>query len=341
MNHISNLKFKIRLLAIAAIALTLLTTSSRALAERQDEIKLWPEGAPGALGTDAKDIPTLTPYIAPNAQPNGGTIVILPGGGYVNLAAHEGDGFAQFFMARGVTTFVLKYRLGNAGYHHPIELGDAARAIRWVRANAAKYNIDPAKVGIMGSSAGGHLASTLSTHFDAGDANAKDPIDKLSSRPDFAILCYPVITMGEKTHAGSKNALLGQNPSPELVAELSNELKVTDKTPPTFIWAGVNDRTVPIENTLMYAAALQKNNVPYELHVYENAPHGIGLGNRSAPFQFHPWTADLLNWLKLHKVVAAEVPNWTPEVAPPPPAPARGAGRGNRGPATAPAGAAR
>lgn len=310
----------------AAALFCVMSITHIASAQKQDEIKLWPEGAPGALGTDAKDIPTITPYISAGAAPTGGSIVILPGGGYVNLTAHEGEAFAQFFMSRGLTTFVLKYRLGRDGYRHPVELNDAARAIRWVRANAAKYNLDPSKIGIMGASAGGHLASTLITHFDAGDSAAVDPINKLSSRPDFGILCYPVVTMGESTHAGSKTALLGNNPTPEQVALLSNELQVTPQTPPTFIWHGANDRVVPIENSLQLALAFQKAKVPYELHVYENAPHGIGLGNRSAPYQLHPWTADMINWLKGKKILSSDIPTWNPEVAPPPPAPARRGG---------------
>jgi acetyl esterase/lipase len=215
----------------------------------------------------------------------------------MNLAAHEGAGFADYFKARGVTTFVLKYRLGRNGYRHPAMLQDAARAIRYVRAHAAEYKIDPAKVGIMGSSAGGHLASTLLTHFDAGDANASDPIEKLSSRPDFGILCYPVVTMTDYTHRGSKTALLGENPSSELIDLLSNEKQVTANTPPTFIWHGVDDRTVPVRNSVDFALAMWKAGAPCELHVYEHAAHGIGLGNRNPPNELHPWVYDMNRWL--------------------------------------------
>lgn len=268
-----------------------------AMAQEQPAVPLWPGGAPGARGTEPADIPTLTPYISPTAPENGGTIVILPGGGYVNLAAHEGAGFAEYFSQRGVTTFVLKYRLGRNNYRYPAELQDAARAIRYVRSHAAEFKIDPAKVGIMGSSAGGHLASTLLTHFDAGDAKASDPIDKLSCRPDFGILCYPVVTMTDYTHRGSKQALLGENPSPELVQLLSNELQVTKDTPPTFIWAGVDDRTVPFRNSTEFAQAMWKAGASCELHIYEHASHGIGLGNRGASTEFHPWVFDMNRWL--------------------------------------------
>jgi acetyl esterase/lipase len=171
-------------------------------------------------------------------------------------------------------------------------LQDAARAVRTVRAQGAKWGVDPKRIGIMGSSAGGHLASTLLTHFDPGDSNASDEIEKQSSRPDLGILCYAVITLGEKTHQGSKKNLLGDNPSDELVKLLSNELQVTKDTPPTFLWHTAEDQAVPAENSMMFAMALQKNHVPYELHIYEKGRHGIGLANG------HPWTEQCLRWLK-------------------------------------------
>jgi acetyl esterase/lipase len=192
-------------------------------------------------------------------------------------------------------------------------LQDVSRAIRYVRANAEKYKIDPKRVGVMGSSAGGHLASTVMTHFDAGKADDPDPIEKQPSRPDFGILCYPVITMGQLTHAGSKRNLLGDQPSEELVKELSNELRVTPQTPPCFIWHGLNDRTVPIENTIDFAMALKKNNVPFDLHIYQNAPHGLGLGDKPPAFAHTlPWTADLLLWLKTNKMLPADGPATRP-----------------------------
>lgn len=292
--------------------LVCLLISSAAIAQEQPAVPLWASGAPGARGQDPKDVPTLTPFVSPTAPENGGTIVILPGGGYVNLAAHEGSGFAQYFMARGVTTFVLKYRLGRDGYRHPSMLQDAARAVRYLRANAATYKIDPNKIGIMGSSAGGHLASTILTHFDAGDATAADPIDKLSSRPDFGILCYPVITMTDYTHNGSKQALLGPQATPELVQLLSNELQVTKETPPTFIWHGVDDRTVPVRNSTEFAQAMWKAGASCELHVYEKAAHGIGLGNRAAPFEFHPWVFDMNRWLGSRGIRIQQAPATQP-----------------------------
>jgi acetyl esterase/lipase len=262
-------------------------------------IRLWEGDAPGALGQRPQDIPTLTPFPADAAKKTGATMLILPGGGYGNLAEHEGTGYAEFFAAHGITAYVLKYRLGSNGYRHPIELGDAARALRMVRAFAKRDGLDPARVGVIGSSAGGHLASTLATHFDAGKADATDAIERESSRPDLAILCYPVISFGEFAHAGSRKNLLGENPSPELVQLLSNELQVTKDTPPCFLWHTVEDKTVPVENALLFAAALQRAHVPFSLHIYEKGAHGLGLGRpgREAP----PWSEQLLYWFKERK----------------------------------------
>lgn len=276
--------------------------SSLALARAgmTNAIPLWPEGAPGALGTKSNDIPTLTPYLpdATNATA-GAALVICPGGGYTGLAAHEGNDYALWLNQHGVTCFVLKYRLGSSGYHYPAEFQDVTRAIRWVRAHAADYQIDPKRIGIMGSSAGGHLSSMALTHFESGDANSPDPVERQSSRPDLGILCYPVITMGEFTHGGSRNALLGTNRSPEMVKYLSSELQVTTNTPPCFLWTTFEDRTVPMENSLMFAEALRKNRVPFDLHIYQKGGHGMGLGDRTPPFAHpHPWAADCLFWLK-------------------------------------------
>jgi acetyl esterase/lipase len=201
-----------------------------AQAQPTNSFPLWPEGAPGALGKEDKDIPTLTPYWPDPGKATGAAIVICPGGGYGGLAPHEGVQYARFLNEYGIAGFVLKYRLGPAGYRHPAMLQDAARAVRTVRARAGEWKLDPKRVGIMGSSAGGHLASTLLTHFDAGKPDAADPIERQSSRPDLGILCYAVISFGEFGHRGSMNNLLGKDPSPELVRELSNELQVTKDT---------------------------------------------------------------------------------------------------------------
>jgi acetyl esterase/lipase len=265
----------------------------------RDPFPLWKDGAPGALGKEDKDIPTLTPFFANPGRATGAAMVICPGGGYGGLAPHEGRDYAMWLNELGVSAFVLKYRLGSGGYRHPAMLNDVARAIRTVRAHAADWQLDPKRIGVMGSSAGGHLASTVLTHFDAGDTAATDPIERQSSRPDVGILCYPVITMGEKGHAGSRRNLLGGSPSPELVKLLSNEQQVTKNTPPTFLFHTVEDSAVPVENSLEFSSALARNGVPFSLHIYPLGPHGIGLGTRNwDPTARHPWTTQCAIWLK-------------------------------------------
>lgn len=272
----------------------------QALAQEPQAIPLWPGAAPGALGTDAKDIPTLTPFLAKPGTATGAAVVICPGGGYGGLAGHEGKDYALWLNTQGIAGFVLKYRLGNAGYRHPVMLGDAARAVRLVRARATDWQVDPKRVAIMGSSAGGHLASTLLTHFDAGDAAATDPVERQSSRPDLGILCYAVISMGPTTHQGSKNNLLGDNPSAELVKLLSNELQVTPQTPPCFLWHTWEDSGVKVENTLDFAVALRRAGVRFDLHIYEKGNHGLGLGaGVNDPAKWLDWTRDCASWLKV------------------------------------------
>ncbi len=277
----------------------LLTLAAAAFAA--DPVLLWPDKAPGALGEADHDKPSITPFFPPAEKATGAAIVICPGGGYGGLADHEGKGYADYLTQHGITCFVLKYRLGSKGYRHPVMLGDAARAVRLVRSRAAEWKIDPARVGLMGSSAGGHLASTLLTHFDAGHADATDPVERFSSRPDLGILCYAVITLGEFTHQGSKKNLLGENPDPALVENLSNEKQVTKDTPPCFVWSTGEDKAVPVENSLAFVTALQKAKVPYDFHVYQKGGHGIGLSqgkNGIAADDVHPWGKDLLFWLK-------------------------------------------
>ena len=273
-------------------ALVLAAQALTGLAEPSAPIALWPDGAPGALGKQDQDIPTLTVYRADPALTNAAAMVIFPGGGYGGLAGHEGKGYAEWLTPQGVTCFVVKYRLGSQGYRHPCMLQDAARAVRLVRARAADWGVDPRRVGVMGSSAGGHLASTILTHFDAGNPGAADLVERQSSRPDLGILCYPVITLGPNTHQGSKNNLLGKTPQPELVALLSNETQVTAQTPPCFIWHTWEDKAVKVENSLDFALALRKAGVPFDLHIYEKGGHGMGLGKD------HPWSRDCSFWLK-------------------------------------------
>jgi acetyl esterase/lipase len=281
----------------------LFSTAALLPAQSQPPLPLWPQGAPGALGTNDADIPTLTPFPTADTNTTGAALIVCPGGAYAGLAAHEGQDYALWLNQYGVSAFVLKYRLGSKGYRHPAELQDAARAVRLVRSRAADWHIDPRRVGIMGSSAGGHLASTLLTHYDAGDTNSPDLVERLSSRPDLGILCYPVVTMGEYTHRGSRDNLLGRNPSPDLVKLLSNELQVTKDTPPCFIWQTFEDKTVPVENSLLFAGALRRAGVPFDLHIYQHGGHGLGLGDKPPFAHPLPWAADCLVWLKLQKFV--------------------------------------
>lgn len=272
-----------------------------ASAQSSDPVPLWGGGAPGALGQDPKDIPTLTPYLVEGA--NRPAIVVCPGGGYGGLAPHEGHDYALWLNQQGIAAFVLKYRLGSAGYRHPVMLGDAQRAIRLVRSRADEWRLDATKLGIMGSSAGGHLASTALTHYDAGKPDVGDPIERQSCRPDFGILCYAVITMGEHTHQGSRKNLLGDHPDPALIELLSSEKHVTKDTPPCFLWHTWEDKGVKIENSLQFAASLVKVDVPFDLHVYEKGRHGIGLNDKPPFANAHPWSRDLVHWFKARGIL--------------------------------------
>jgi acetyl esterase/lipase len=260
------------------------------------EILLWENGAPGALGQADADKPSITVYRAPRGS-SGTAVIVAPGGGYGALAIeHEGRQEAYWFNAMGITAFVLKYRLGPR-YRHPIELGDAQRAIRTVRARAAEFNILPDRIGMMGFSAGGHLTATAGTHFDAGKSDAADPIDRVNSRPDFLILGYPVISFDPAvTHPGSVRNLLGDNPDPALLEDLSNDLRVTAQTPPTFLFHTTNDAAVPVENSVRFYLALRKARVPAEMHLFENGPHGVGMALNDPVLSV--WPSLLMNWLR-------------------------------------------
>lgn len=264
-------------------------------------IVLWPDGAPGAVGKAPTDIPTLTPYLALKEKATGAAVVVCPGGGYQHLADHEGGPVAEWLNSIGITAFVLKYRLGPT-YHHPAMLQDAARGIRTVRARAKEWGVDPQRIGILGFSAGGHLAATAGTHFAPGQADAADPIERVSSRPDLMILIYPVITMREATHGGSRKNLLGEQPSPEMIALLSNEEQVTKETPPTFLVHTMTDAAVPVENSMMFAAALRKAGVPFEFHLYERGPHGFGLAPKDPILS--SWPGRCADWLRIHGFAA-------------------------------------
>ncbi len=278
--------------------LVVLTLSARMRAAEYETISLWPNGAPDAVGMAEKDVPTLTISLPPKDKANGAAVIVCPGGGYGGLAFdYEGIDVGKWLNEHGIAGFVLKYRHRGTGYGHPTPLGDAQRAIRRVRASAEKYRVDPKRIGILGFSAGGHLASTAATHFDAGDSQAKDPIDRVSSRPDFAILCYPVITFtDEHTHRGSRRNLLGENADPKLVEHYSNERQVTAETPPTFLWHTDGDAGVVPENSVLFYLALRKAKVPAELHIYEQGRHGLGLAAGSPGAE--SWPDQCVVWMR-------------------------------------------
>lgn len=257
---------------------------------------LWPAGAPGAKGDSDNDKPTLTIYLPSPELATGAAVVVCPGGGYAGLAStYEGNEIAEWLNSFGVAGFVLKYRHKGTGYQHPAPLDDAQRAIRTVRARSTEFHVDPARIGILGFSAGGHLASSAGTHFDQGKADAKDAVDRAGCRPDFLVLCYPVISFVAPTmHQGSKKNLLGENPDPKLVEHMSSELQVTSDTPPTFLWHTDADSGVPPENSVLFYLALRKAKVPAELHVFEKGRHGLGLaqkepGTRAWPDLAQAW----------------------------------------------------
>jgi acetyl esterase/lipase len=258
---------------------------------------LWEHNVPGAQGTADEDNPTLTLYPSVNPGSTGTAVIVAPGGSYRILAInHEGRQVANWLNSLGVTAFVLKYRLGPK-YHHPIELGDAQRAIRLVRSRAKKLGVQPDRIGFMGFSAGGHLASTVGTHFDSGDLKATDPIDRVSCRPDFLILAYPVISfVAPYSHSGSAKNLLGPDPDIKLREELSNELHVTSSTPPTFLFTTTTDKTVPAENSVAFYLALHQAGVPVEMHIFEKGPHGVGLD--LADPVLGQWPTLLANWMR-------------------------------------------
>jgi acetyl esterase/lipase len=239
---------------------------------------LWPEGAPGALGDEPVDKPKITVYRAPTETASGAAVVVCPGGGYVVVAAdHEGRKVAEWLNSLGVSAFVLQYRLGPR-YRHPAPLRDVLRAIRTVRARAFEWGVDPARIGVLGFSAGGHLASAAATLFSEGDPTADDPVERVDSRPDFAVLAYPVISLaGAAAHTGSRDHLLGPDAPPELVLELSTDSRVTPRTPPTFLFHTADDGSVPVENSLVFFAAMRQKGVPGELHVFAHGRHGVGL----------------------------------------------------------------
>lgn len=279
---------------IMAVLLTaaILSSTQRAVsASRPERIALWNNHAPIGEGKFTNEETWITLHRP--AKPNGTAVVICPGGGYGGLVTGgEGHGIAKWLNDHGITGVVLEYRLPKGRSHVP--LLDAQRALRLVRANAAKWNLKRNRIGIMGFSAGGHLASTAGTHFDGGDSNAKDPLDRVSCRPDFMILVYPVITMGEGTHGGSRKQLLGKDPSPTLIKLFSNETQVSKNTPPAFLAHAIDDRPVPPKHSRVFHAALKAKQVPSEYLELPNGGHG--LNGYKGP-SWDAWQSGSLRWL--------------------------------------------
>lgn len=274
---------------------------------------LWPEGrVPYAKPVDAETgSPSIHPYLTKDSDNHtGAAVVICPGGGYGGLAKdHEGHQPALWFQEQGVSAFVLHYRLGPEGHHYPTQLADVQRAIRYVRANAEKNGVDPNRIAVMGHSAGGHLASMAATLFDEKAYEPSDGIDKVSARPDFAILCYPVISMAsEYAHGGSRKNLLGPEraDSKEWAEKVSSELNVTEDTPPKFLFQTDADTAVPAENPVRFYLALRKHGVPAEMHIYQDGPHGVGL-YRGDPV-LGTWSEHLRDWLRSHFFYAQTKP---------------------------------
>jgi acetyl esterase/lipase len=266
-----------------------------AVAEEPAATLLWPEGAPGAKGETDADKPALFFHSAAKETANGACVLICPGGGYGALMmSYEGHDAARWFNSIGVSAAVLRSRLGPA-YNHPAPMLDVQRAMRHLRAKAGEYGIDAKRIGVMGFSAGGHLAGTAAVHFDGGKQDAEDVIERVSSRPDFAVLVYPVISMMDQTtHSGSRTNLLGENPSAELLEKMSLERQVTKETPPTFLLHTGEDTVVPAENSVGFYSALRRAGVPAELHVYRAGNHGVGLDRNEAT---NSWPGLLADWM--------------------------------------------
>ncbi|MDO3408663.1 alpha/beta hydrolase [Saccharibacillus sp. CPCC 101409] len=256
---------------------------------------LWPDGAPNAAGTTDEDVPAIEAYLAEGE--NRAAVIVCPGGGYEFRADHEGEPIALWLNTLGISAFVLRYRV--APYRYPSALSDVQRAVRTVRYRAEEFKLDPSRIGVLGFSAGGHLASTAGTLYDAGRPDSEDPIERLSSRPDLLMLCYPVITLNEPyTHAGSRIALLGADADAKAIESLCSELNVTSDTPPTFLWHTSEDGLVPVENSLLFASALGRKGVPFDLHVYAHGGHGMGMAEGD-PHVSH-WSGQCASWLRVN-----------------------------------------
>lgn len=261
-------------------------------------IALWPEGLEDEAertGGAGSEMPMLTAFPMEGREP-AGAVIICPGGAYRSRAEYEGAPVARWLNELGIAAFVLDYRV--APHRHPAPLHDAQRAIRLVRHHSDALNIRADPLGILGFSAGGHLAATAGTVFDAGDPDAQDPVDRMSSRPDLIVLCYPVISFGSFAHVGSMRNLLGDDPSTALRSHLSAEINVTRNTPPTFLWHTANDPGVSVEHSLAFAAALHRAGVPFSLHVYPAGAHGLGMAHDDP--EVSSWTTHCADFLVRH-----------------------------------------
>ena len=297
------------LLDLTLFCLTLASASAQTPAppakpEPTARVALWPGKAPVGDGTFEDNRSELQVFLPPKEKANGAAIVLCPGGGYIrHVTDREGYPIAQWLNDHGIAAVILEYRLPKQ--RHQVPLLDAQRAIRLTRANATAWNVDPQRIGILGFSAGGHVASSAATHFDRGNASASDPVERESSRPDFAWLVYPVVTMGDHTHTGSKSELLGPDPKPELVRLYSNELQVTSDTPPAFLAHAVDDKPVPPENSRCFAAAMKASGVPVEL--LELPSGGHGLNGCKGPL-WEQWKAAALEWLAEREMIPMTAP---------------------------------
>jgi acetyl esterase/lipase len=273
--------------------MALLGSALGAQAAEPGRMFIWPEQAPLGEGKSEKAEVAITVHLAPPEKATGAAVVICPGGGYGGLVVGgEGHGIARWLNEHGIAGIVLEYRLPRGNYHRP--LLDAQRALRIVRSRATEWKLDAHRIGIMGFSAGGHLASTAGTHFNDGDAKSTDPVERFSCRPDFMVLVYPVITMGDKTHGGSRNNLLGASPSAELRDFLSNEKQVTERTPPTFLTHAKTDAVVPVEHSRMFHEALKAHHVPAEFLEFPEGNHGY---NGYKGKEWDAWQKRCLEWL--------------------------------------------
>jgi acetyl esterase/lipase len=299
MKYIGQLSLRV----IIAMMIIIAGISCSDIVSSDKKILLWPEGAPGAKGRKDQDKPSLTVYLPRETGPTMAAVVICPGGAYARLSmGHEGHSVAKWLNSLEVAGIVLKYRLPKDGYIHPAPLQDAQRAIGIVRSKAAEWNLNVNKIGIMGFSAGGHLASTVGTHFHCGRKEGLDPIDQISCRPDFMILIYPIITMQEFTHNGAKRNLLGTSPDQKLVDNLSNELQVTSETPPTFLVHTSDDKVVLSENSVNFYLALRKAGVSAELHIYNKGGHGFGIGKAKSVVGAS-WQNRCSDWMRAQGII--------------------------------------